>query len=380
MECGKSPSARKKKKKNRLEFFLRFHSLSSPADKPFRAFAAVWTAGAQGEFEELSRSETIYKGLSLRFCTSFELEYEAAQAENTSLKVQLYKRKTECSERLRCHELISQCIVCVEDILCANGNHLQRKLTKLGADLMLGYMVLSAEEMDEDNIENESNVELDVCSIALRRRDWNKTTVSQRYELQRAHKHDDGDGNIVWLPIYESNRISKQKGGNQNVEFTRANMKLRHLCNGDDERALRIVVYGLAQTTVRTSVESYVGMVDFTLRDICELDPTQEVLVLEGVGDDQEDIGCVSILKAEPTDVGSHFSLKINHETSKRFSSVGCEEKGRFRTFRKKKIIFGRWRGATNRDGGCSKKKLLAELPLPMHLLFSSSRSVEEAE
>ncbi|KAI0563746.1 hypothetical protein FGB62_34g017 [Gracilaria domingensis] len=213
------------------------------------------------------------------------------------------------------------------DLLMAPGNHLTTQLSHPSLEKKVGVLTVSAEVVAGTNAENHSDVRFDLSACVLRRKDWNKSLLHQRYELKRAHKHDDMEGHTVWLPIHRSDRIGKQRDSNTTIEFSTANVKYRHLCNGDDERRLKIFLYATSPTCKRNANEVLLGCVTFSLRDICELDPTEEVLPLEGIGDGSEDTGHVAILKAEPTDYGSHFSLHVNYESTGKYTIAGSQDK-----------------------------------------------------
>lgn len=79
----------------------------------------------------------------------------------------------------------------------------------------------------------------------------------------------------------------------------------------DEARRIRLVLYAGNST-------SAIGHVDVTLRDLCEIDPSQEAFQIETTYHNDE-VGSLSLLRAEPTDVGSFFILKINHASSAKY-------------------------------------------------------------
>ncbi|PXF42059.1 hypothetical protein BWQ96_08227 [Gracilariopsis chorda] len=311
-----------------IELFLSCDTLAHLTEKPLRTFAVLFKKdGHDRDFTELGRTETVCQSDSPHYCTSFEVPYNQRAADETILRVEIYQRKTEQTERLKDHDFFAKATISMPDVLMAPGNHLTTQLSHPSLEKKVGVLTLSAEQVDADRAENNSDVLIDMSACVLRRRDWNKTILCQRYELHRAHNHEDMEGHTVWLPIHKSDRIGKQRDSNTTIEFSTVSVKYRHLCNGDDERRMRISMYSTPQSNKRPCTEALIGLAIFTLRDICELDPTEEVLQLERIGDDCEELGHVSIVKAEPTDYGSHFSLHVNYENTSRYCIAGSEEK-----------------------------------------------------
>lgn len=309
-----------------IELFLWCRNLGARDKKTFDAFAVVMMQRTEdGPFEELQRSETICNTSNPKFCTSFEVQYAADADYSPTLRFDVYERKTVDTERLRDHEHRGTVCASVEGLLNAEGNHLSLLLHHPHEPRDVGTVTVAAEPVDTTNNQNPSVVQLDVSSSVLRKRDWHKTLLSQRYELSRAHKFDDEDGNTVWLPVYRSDRMTKQRDSTVNVEFSTASVKYRHLCNGDEERAMRLTMYAVPQVIgkpIGKKQEVKVAHADFTLRFVCEIDPTVEVLCLEQDGSNV-DMGVVSIVKAEPTDFGSYFSFQVNYEHTAKYTSTG---------------------------------------------------------
>ncbi|CAN8075145.1 unnamed protein product [Agarophyton chilense] len=337
-----------------IELFLSASISAKHSDTEAPTFAVVLRRDAFGtEFEELGRTETIAQSDPLLFFTSFTVSYNERLADETVLRFELYERKTDDTEKLREHDHLAKATLSLPDLILAPGNHLTTQLSHPTIEEKVGVLTISAEEVDASNQENQSDVLFDLSSNVLRKKDWNKTLLHQRYELKRAHKHEDTEGHTVWLPIHKSDRIGKQRYSNTIIEFSTTNLKYRHLCNGDDERRLKISLYVNSPTIKRTTTESLLGSVQFCLRDICELDPTQEVLPLEGGGDGDEDVGHVSILKAEPTDYGSHFALRVNFEHQK-YSTGGSQEKRKLVNMTKKRLSMSKLsigRGKSSQNG-----------------------------
>lgn len=293
-----------------------------------QSFAVILLrAEEDGGFKEVSRTETICNSASPQFCTSSEIDFPETSIEHSAVRLDLYERKTEDSERLRDHRLLGKVLIPIDTILTAHGNHLTTQISHPSESKKVGVLTLSAEEVDASNPENETEIQLDLSAAVLRKRDWNRTILGQRYELSRAHQHDDMDGHTVWLPIYKSNRISKQRDSNSILEFSSACLKFRHACNGDDERRMRIAVYGAPVGTKKVAPEMFIGLAEFTLRDLCEMDPTEEVLPLERETAEVTNLGNLSLLLAQPTDFGSHFSLQLNYESTSKYTSAVCHEK-----------------------------------------------------
>lgn len=316
------------KASRRLELFIGCSALLGCCDSTLTSFAVIFLRIEEGgDFREVSRTETVCNSASPQFCSSSEIDFPENSIEHSNVRIDLYERKTVESERLRDHNFIGKVTIPVDTILTSHGNHLTTQISHPSESKKVGVLTLSAEEVDTSNPENETEIQLDVSAALLRKKDWNRTILGQRYELSRAHKHDDIDGHTVWLPVYKSDRMSKQRDSNAILEFSSACLKYRHVCNGDDERRMRIAVYAAPCGTKKTAPELFIGLVEFTLRDLCEIDPTEEVLQLERETAEVNDIGNMSILKAEPTDFGSHFSLQLNYESTSKYASAVCHDK-----------------------------------------------------
>lgn len=323
----------------RLEAFIECRTLLGSGKENINSFAVVRSRSLQGgEFDEVARTETVFNSASPEYCTSFELEYSNTSIEHSIVRVDVYNRQTEASEHLDDHELLGKATIPLESVLMDEGNRFAAQIAHPLEKRTVGMLMLYAEEIDMSNEENQSDIQIDVSAAVLRKRDWNKSTLGQRYELKRAHKHDDCNGNPVWLPIHKSDRIWKQHDSKAIVEFCSTSLKYRHVCNGDDERRMRIIIYATqSSNSKRASSEFLIGMVEFTLRDLCEIDPTCEVLPLEKGDVDVEDLGSLAILKAEPTDFGSLFSVQLNYETTTKYSSAVCT--GAKKVLRKKPML-----------------------------------------
>lgn len=357
----------------KLEIFVGCRALYGEAERDgINSFAVLWVKQADSvDFQELARTETICNSAAPQYCTSFELSYRDELASTTMLRVDIYGRKTEDTERLSDHEHFAKATMSLRDVLSSTGHHRVTQLSHPSREEKMGILTVSAEKIDVTNGENNSDVHLDVAATILRKRDWNKTILCQRYEIQRSHAHDDCDGHTVWLPIYRSDRISKQRKSSTSIEFSGAFIKYRHLCNGDEERRIRLLVYIKPEAGKKTYSEALLGTCEFSIRDICELDPTEEVLQLERASNVEiEEIGSVAILKAEPTDFGSHFSLRINHEGTDKYSS-GSEE--RKPSISRKKFMLA----LSTRDKQVNSKKSLVS---DLDALFSNSFTSDKIE
>lgn len=313
----------------RIEIFIGCRSLDGYEETSRDFFAVINRRDKKSdEFEEVGRTETIYHCDSPQFCTSFELSYEESLAASTSVRVDVYQRRTLDTERLKDHAHLGKVTTTIHDIMAAAGYQVTTQLSHPVEEKKVGIITLCAESIDVDNPENDSDVQLDITAVILRKKDMKKTIYGQRYELRRAHINEDCEGHTVWLPVYKSDRISKQRDSNSKIEFSSTSIRYRHLCNGDEERRIRITMYAVPQTSKKTSSEICLGNAEFTLRDLCELDPTSEVLQLERVTTGEvEEIGHLSIMKAEPTDFGSHFALQVNYDDTERYTAASVGEK-----------------------------------------------------
>lgn len=313
----------------RLELFLGCRSLTDCKENSTASFAVLFLRTDEyADFKEIARTETVCNTVSPQFCTSSEIDFLERSIEHAAIRVDIYRRKTEQSEKLRDHVLLGKVYIPIDTILTSQGNHVTTQLSHPVESKKIGVLTISAEEVDTSNPENDSEIQLDISAAVLRKRDWNRSILGQRYELSRAHKHDDTDGHTVWLPTYRSNRISKQRDSNAVLEFSSATLKHRHLCNGDDERRMRLAVYAAPCLGIKKAMsEIFIGMVEFTLRDLCEIDPTKEVLQIDRETAELQDLGNMAIVHAQPTDFGSYFSLRLDYKNTGKYTSAGCPEK-----------------------------------------------------
>lgn len=309
-----------------IELFIWCRDLTKADEKPFDTFAVVMIQKSPNvAFEELQRSETVSNTPNPQFCTSFEISYSSEATSSPMLRLDIYRRKTLDTERLRDHEHRGTVSTSIGDLLNAKGNQLSSLLQNPNESDDGGYVTIAAENVDITNSQNSSFVQIDVSSSVLRKRDWNKTILCQRYTLCRAHKFNDENGNIAWLPIYRSDRMTKQRDLNANVEFSTASINYRHLCNGDEERAIRLKIYAMPQVNNKPGgkkQEIELAHTTFTLNFVCEIDPLMEDLGLEKDGH-TGGIGTVSIVKAEPTDFGGYFSFQVNYKDTAKYANAG---------------------------------------------------------
>lgn len=319
-----------------IELFVQCDGLGKARDeKPFDVFAVVMKKFPEDEsFSEIGRTETMSCTSCPRFCTSLEVSYDEEYVGSSMLRLDVYERKTVHTERLRDHDHRGTTLMTIADLLKAKSNQLTLLLHHPHDPRDTGTATILVEHTDKESEENKSIVQLDVMTSVLRRRDWNKTVLHQRYELCRAHRYENEDGRTVWLPVYRSDRIGRQQRDSSNVnfwEFSTASLTYRHLCNGDEEREMRLTLYAMTPGIVKSGCkkrETLLAKTIFTVRFVCEIDPTEEVLSLERCDKGgEEDVGNVSIVKAEPTDFGSHFSFKVNFEHTEKYTSGGCDEK-----------------------------------------------------
>lgn len=361
----------------RLELFIACKGLSGIRDNYPNSFAVLsYRRVDRSKFKEIGRTETIFNSTCPHYCTSFEVDYSKESMDLALLRIEFYERQTEESERLHDHQLLGNATVAVEDILLAENTHYMAQMSRPVEFKQMGIVVLYAEDVDTTNAENDSEIQLDVSATVIRKRDWSKCVLGQRYELNRAHKHNNSDGQTVWLPICKSDRISKQRDSYDIVDFSSMALKYRHVCNGDDRRPMKISVYAAQNggTGKKGGGEFFVGMVEFTLRDICEIDPTREVLPLEGGESGVEDLGVMTILKAEPTDFGSLFSVRLNYESTDKYTSAVCANESKLLMRRSRlacrqlllgfREMSGNYKSSAGLDGLGSTTKVLFESSL----------------
>lgn len=320
-----------------VELFLQCDQLvSARGEKPSEVFAVVMQRSrGDATFHEIGRTETLTNTSSPRFCTSLEISCEKDPDSSSVLRLDVYERKTLHTERLKDHEHRGTTLTTMANLLQARGQQLTLLLHHPHDPHDTGIVTLLFEYVDTTNAENKSIIQLDVVTSVLRRRDWNKTLLSQRYELCRAHRYEDEDGRTVWLPVYRSDRIGRQQPRDTNNtsfwEFSTASTCYRHLCNADEEREMRLTIYAVPLSIAKPGAkkkEVLLAKAVFTLRFVCEIDPTEEVLSLERCDcDSEDDIGNVSIIKAEPTDYGSQFSFRVNFDHTDKYMSAASDEK-----------------------------------------------------
>lgn len=322
-----------KKPDLQLECFLSCAGLGSTdthRKDGLRPFAVLYMKHTEDDvFSEIARTETRPNTTSPSFCSSVELRCRAEDVATTSLRVEIYHRVREGEESLEINELFGLAIFPLKSVRDADGMHFLSSLSHPAKEReRVGIVQIKAEHMCVSTTASEL-VEIDLMAVGLRRREWSQASkiVPQSYEILRAHAYDDADGQVVWLPIYRSDRVSTYSKKTEHVDFSRATLTNRHLCNGDEERRIRIVLLAGAPDK-KTGGRPYdMGFVDITLRDLCEVDPTEEVFEIENAPEsDETEAGSMSLLTAQPTDVGSHFILQVNHASCKKYVSLSSPE------------------------------------------------------
>jgi hypothetical protein len=318
-----------------MEVFVSAHSLRT-TDAPRRecidAFAVVSLRRADScKFTELARTETCPATAAPWFYPSFVISHDDRDADLASLRVDIYHRRKQDSERLEDHEHFGKTTIPINAIRQSPGMHFTSDLLQpLRERQIVGVVTVHCEPVSRHPTANEL-VEIDVAVSVLRRREWPRHSIPQRFEILRAHIYDDTNGRTVWLPISCSNSASKQRDVSaskaSHVEFSRVTVTKRQLCNGDEERRLRFVVEACLSGASSKKAHSgprmtELGYIEVTMRDLCECDPSEEVFNMESDENPGDVVGNLFLLMSEPTDVGAHFSVQINHLTSPRYSSA----------------------------------------------------------
>lgn len=268
---------------------------------------------------ELGRTETLFTNSSPSWTTSFELEFAPGEEKGAFVRADIYHQVLPEFGHLHDNELFGRATFSVPNLCDAPGRHF---LTPLSHPIKererVGILEIMTEPLFEEASRNEL-IEFDVATSILRKRGLpNKQVVAQSFEIFRAHANADAARAVAWLPIYRSDRLSKQIKEASVMEFSRITVTNRHLCNGDEARRLRFVLHAGSGEKWSGRPTSDMGYVDVTLRDLCEIDPTEEVFQIETKNEGDE-VGALSLLKAEPTSVGSYFILKIDHASNSRY-------------------------------------------------------------
>lgn len=281
------------------------------------------------DFSEIFRTETRPNTTSPAFCLSSEIRCRAEDISTTYLRVEIYHRVREGEESLEINELFGVAIFPLKSVRDAEGMQFLSSLSHPTKEReRVGIVQIKAEHLCLSATANEL-VEIDLMAAGLRRREWSQASkiVPQSYEILRAHAYDDADGQVVWLPIYRSDRVSTYAKKTEHVDFSRATMTNRHLCNGDEERRIRIVLLAGNPDKKTGGRANDMGFIDITLRDLCEVDPTEEVFEIENAPETEEsEVGSMSLLTGQPTDVGSHFVLQVNHASCFKYVSLSSPE------------------------------------------------------
>jgi hypothetical protein len=335
----------------RLECFLSCSSLGStdvPKRETLSPFAVVYVERRPGAgFAEVSRTETCPANTSPAWSTSVEVEHDEG-ADAATVRVDVYNRLHEGAESLQDNELFGRTVFSTRDLTEAPGMHFLSPISHRAKEReRVGILQVVSEPRSLSPSSGEL-IEIDVMCSVLRKRDWGAARIPQFFEIFRTHAHDDAAGGTVWLPVYRSNRLVKQEKANGYLEFSRVTVTNGHLCNGDEERRIRFVLHAGER---RPGKSTEVGFVDVTLRDLCEVDPTEEVFEIEtdGAGADGE-AGSMVLLKAEPTDVGSYFSVQVNHASCGKYVSSASADHGK-RSRISAGGAFGKHAGTKSRRG-----------------------------
>lgn len=282
-------------------------------------------------FSELGRTETLCTNSSPSWTTSFELEFALGEERKAYAFSQIFVRADIYHQvlpevgNLKDNELFGRATFSVQNLCDAPGRHFLTPLSHPTKEReRVGILEIRTESLSAEPSRKEL-IEFDVATSILRKRGLpNKHVVAQSFEVFRAHANEDAAGAVSWLPIYRSDRLSKQNKAAPVMEFSRITVTNRHLCNGDESRRLRFVLHAGSGEKRPTSD---MGYVDVTLRDLCEIDPTEEAFQIE-TNNEGDEVGALSLLKAEPTSVGSYFILKIDHVSNSRYYASKSSSEG----------------------------------------------------
>jgi hypothetical protein len=314
-----------------IECFIAFEATrpSPSSTQHFVKWFAVisYRKNVESKFEVRGRTEVVEGGTRLNFCSSTLVTYDPDEEYSSSVCVELYQSNDAGPGKSQSEALVGRVVSQMSLLLAASDMHFSANMmhplrdTELVGELKVMFEYVTG-------VQEEELVEIELAVSALKRREWPKHNLGQSFEILRAHVHDDANNRFIWLPVFRSNRATIQKADMPTIMFPRVMLTKRHLCNGDEERRLRI----LLQVWDRSSKKSGslrcrgLGYIDFTLRDLCEVDPTKDLFEIEAdleINHDEDwlSMGFASIEKAEPTELGSIFSLLIHHESTAKFIS-----------------------------------------------------------
>jgi hypothetical protein len=258
--------------------------------------------------------------------------YDNEEINLSSICIEVYQCAADSRSKLQSDVLVGRAVFQVSSLLDSPELHFTTDvLHPTKKEEVTGHLVLNCEAVLDPSQEEEL-VEFELGSSVLKRREWPKHNLAQSFEILRAHVHDDVDNKCVWLPVYRSDRSIKQKAGATKVDFPRVTLTKRHICNGDEERRLRILlqIWDGSAKKGKWLKSKVAGYIDFTLRDLCEVDPTKDLFEIEADGTFVQggeclEIGFASIEKAEPTEVGSFFSLLVHYASTSKFDSSSAD-------------------------------------------------------
>jgi hypothetical protein len=319
-----------------LECFVTYEAIEpdrSPKQHRPNLFTVFsFQKNVNSKLEILGRTEVTNGRPTFSFCKSIMVYYNYDEKYSSSICSEVYHSAVDGLSKLQSDVLVGRAVFQVSSLLDIPEMHFTTDVlhpTKKAE--VMGRLFLNFEAVLDPLLEEEL-VEIDLASSILRRKEWPKHSLAQSFEILRAHVHDDADNQCVWLPVYRSDRSLKQKAEATKIEFPRVTLTKRHICNGDEERRLRIVLQiwdGSAKkgNWLKSKVAGYI---DFTLRDLCEVDPTKDRFEIEANGTIIQkgaslEIGFASIEKAEPTEVGSFFSLLIHYASTSKFVSSSAD-------------------------------------------------------
>ena len=309
--------------KRYIEAFLECRALFPEESKEIPTFIiSSVKKDDSNHFLEISRTETVYGTTSMHFSTSFVLDYLDVDRSHLTILCQVHTGQVDDTESSCQTKLLGQAIFLLQEIIDAPRNQCIVPivdLSKNGAEC--GALHIMAEHVDMSNPDMTSTIEIDVRTLVLKKKG---NPLPQRYELHRAHRGSNSKGQTVWLPIYKSNKECSQRKSSIYFDFRRASVTYRHLCNGDEERKLRLLLF--TELSKHSGHDGVLGFIEFTLRELCEIDPTEQVFQIEQDGTYVESLGYVKVLQALPTDYGSHFAFLINHANCERFTAHGKEQ------------------------------------------------------
>lgn len=282
--------------------------------KSFEVFVVVLSSsGNSGGFHEVMRTETANQGISPAFSTPAVFAYLPSQPAEKTLVFDVYIRKSAISEKLSDQEQIGSVTLPFQEVLHAPHLRLEESVTA-ASGLKSGTLKLFVEHTDLTFPEGNNIFELDVQALALRKRDWSRSFIAQRFEIWRAHARGHIEEETHWILVYRSERVNRQRETNQHVDFTTASLSYRHLFNGDDERQLRIVVSSHSAKSGKPADD--LGFVDFTFAELCWLDPTYEAFSINVPETPPHDGGKVLLVRNEPTEYGGSFAMSVNYRSS----------------------------------------------------------------